>query len=90
MGSEAGVSIRGKKGKLLFEQDDRAQEREFVAPGHDEGARTRLHRHFLECVREGKQPLTSAMTGLTNNLILEAIYESSRTGREVRLDWSGI
>ncbi|MCC2683700.1 MAG: oxidoreductase [Paenibacillaceae bacterium] len=90
MGSEAGVSIRGKKGKLLFEQEDRAQEREFVAPEQDEGARTRLHRHFLECVREGKQPLTSAMTGLTNNLILEAIYESSRTGREVRLDWSGI
>jgi hypothetical protein len=27
------------------------------------------------------------MTGLTNNLILDAIYRSSKTGSEVTLDW---
>ncbi|MDB4867734.1 MAG: gfo/Idh/MocA family oxidoreductase, partial [Cohnella sp.] len=38
--------------------------------------------------REGKQPWTSAQTGLRSNLIIDAIYESSRTGGEVKLDWS--
>jgi predicted dehydrogenase len=91
MGSEGGASMRSKRGKLLFENDNRATEIELIQPADAPiGARERLHHHFIECVREGKQPLTSAMTGYTNNLILEAIYESSRTGHEVALDWSGI
>ncbi len=51
---------------------------------------TRLSRHFLDCIREGKQPITSALTGFTNNLVLDAIYESSRTGNEVKLIGTGI
>ncbi|CAG7610570.1 Inositol 2-dehydrogenase/D-chiro-inositol 3-dehydrogenase [Paenibacillus solanacearum] len=88
MGSEGGASVQGNKGKLLFEQFDRALEIELTPPAGDEGARIRLHRHFIECIREGKQPITPVMSGFTNNLILEAIYESSRTGREVTLDWT--
>lgn len=88
MGSEGGASYRGAKGKLLTEKFDQAIETELVRPEHDESERTRLSRHFLECIREGKQPLTSALTGLTNNLVLDAIYESSRTGSEVKLDWN--
>jgi hypothetical protein len=37
---------------------------------------------------EGKEPITSALSGFTNNLVLDAIYESSRTGHEVKLNWS--
>jgi predicted dehydrogenase len=47
-----------------------------------------MYKHFIECVREGKEPISNAYTGYTNNLVLEAIYESSRTGSEVKLDWS--
>jgi predicted dehydrogenase len=88
MGSEGGASIRGNQGKLLTETFDRATEVELVTPEKDEGGRIRASRHFIECIREGKEPTTSAMSGLTNNLILDAIYESSRTGHEVILDWS--
>jgi predicted dehydrogenase len=88
MGSEGGASIRGDQGKLLMEAFDRAAEIELKAPANDVGNRIRLNDHFLECIREGKQPLTSALSGFTNNLILDAIYESSRTGNEIKLDWN--
>ncbi|TDF91234.1 Gfo/Idh/MocA family protein [Paenibacillus piri] len=88
MGSDGGASIRGNQGKLLTESFDRATEVTLTPPANDEGGRIRVSRHFIECIREGKQPTTSAMAGFTNNLILDAIYESSRTGHEVILDWS--
>lgn len=88
MGSEGGASYRGPVGKLLTEKFDRPIETNIAKPEHDEGERARLSRHFLECIREGKQPISSALTGFTNNLILDAIYESSRTGNEVKLNWN--
>ncbi|MBE1441863.1 MULTISPECIES: Gfo/Idh/MocA family protein [unclassified Paenibacillus] len=88
MGTEGGASLRGGKGKLFAEIYDRTADVELIAPNQDEGSRIRLSRHFLECIREGKEPLTSGLSGLTNNLILEAIYESSRTGQVVNLDWN--
>jgi len=89
-GSEGGASIRGSQGKFLTESFDRAIEVELKTQDKDEGARVRMSRHFLDCVESGKQPISSAITGLTNNLIIDAIYESSRTGSEVRLDWDGL
>jgi predicted dehydrogenase len=88
MGSEGGASLRGDSGKLLMETFDRAGEISLNTPQNDEGGRIRLSRHFVECIREGKEPLTSALSGFTNNLVLEAIYESSRTGNEIKLDWN--
>jgi predicted dehydrogenase len=88
MGTEGGASYRGSQGKLLTEKFDRPAETELVKPDNDEGERQRLSRHFLACIREGKQPLTTAMSGFTNNLVLDAIYESSRTGHEVKLNWN--
>ncbi|HTG70685.1 MAG TPA: Gfo/Idh/MocA family oxidoreductase [Candidatus Udaeobacter sp.] len=88
MGSEGGASYRGAEGKLLTEKFDRPIETVLRKADNDEGERARLSRHFLECIREGKQPITSALTGLTNNLVLDGIYESSRTGSEVKLDWN--
>ena len=39
----------------------------------------------MECILEGKEPITNAMSGLVNNVILDAIYESSETGKAVDL-----
>lgn len=87
MGSEGGASYKGATGKLLTEKFDRPMETLLSKPETGENERTRLSRHFLECIRDGKQPITSALSGYTNNLILDAIYESSRTGNEVKLNW---
>ncbi|MCC3374850.1 Gfo/Idh/MocA family protein [Cohnella sp. REN36] len=88
MGSEGGAFLRGGDGKFLTERFDQTVDVPLATPEDDEGGRVRLSRHFLECIREGKTPWTSAETGLRSNLIIDAIYESSRTGGEVKLDWS--
>ena len=87
MGSEGGASIRGNKVKILKEIDNEAKDFELVVDTDDKAARIRLSQHFIDCIREGKKPISDVMSGYTNNLILEAIYESSRTGREVILNW---
>ncbi len=83
MGTEGGASLKGNDGKWLTEKFDEPLERAVSTPGNDEGGRVRLSRHFLDCIREGKEPITSVRSGLINNLIIDAIYESSKTGREV-------
>ncbi|QHT63842.1 Gfo/Idh/MocA family oxidoreductase [Paenibacillus lycopersici] len=88
MGTEGGASYRGATGKLLTEKFDKPMEIALSRPENDEHERLRLSRHFLDCIKTGKQPITSALTGFTNNLVLDAIYESSRTGNEVKLDWN--
>ncbi|MCL6633328.1 MAG: Gfo/Idh/MocA family oxidoreductase [Alicyclobacillus herbarius] len=88
MGSEGGASIVGQRAKFLTEKFNQPLQVELTPPQEDEGERARLSRHFVECVQTGREPISSAVTGLANNLILDAIYESSRSGREVLLDWS--
>ncbi|MCI3922295.1 Gfo/Idh/MocA family oxidoreductase [Paenibacillus sp. TRM 82003] len=87
MGTEGGAALYGNRGKFLTEKFDTAMETELTTPANDEGARRRMSLHFLECVRDGKEPIAPVMSGYTNNLILDAIYRSSRSGAEVSLDW---
>ncbi|WP_281887319.1 Gfo/Idh/MocA family protein [Paenibacillus sp. YYML68] len=88
MGTEGGASLKNGEGMLHAELFDRTTDVTLSKPVSDEGARLRMNRHFVECIREGREPLTSAMSGLANSLVLEAIYESSRTGSMIQLDWS--
>jgi predicted dehydrogenase len=41
--------------------------------------------HFVECIREDKQPLATAEQALDVMKILDGIYESSRTGASVQI-----
>ena len=41
--------------------------------------------HFATCVAENRQPHTPGEEGVQDHLIMEAIYESARTGRPVTL-----
>ena len=41
--------------------------------------------HFVRCIRKEEQPITSAEQGVLLMQILEAIYKSAQTGKEVRL-----
>ncbi|ANE47785.1 oxidoreductase [Paenibacillus swuensis] len=87
MGDGGGVSLTGETGKLLTEVFDQTVEVDLAKPESDEGQRIRMNRHFLECIQTGETPWTSAITGYRNNLIIDAIYESSRTGNEVKINW---
>jgi predicted dehydrogenase len=42
--------------------------------------------HFAQCVRDGKEPATPGEEGLRDQLLMEAIYQSAREGRPVRVD----
>jgi predicted dehydrogenase len=87
LGTEGGAYLKGAKGKFLAEKFDRIVETELSAPSANDDPRTRMVQHFLSCIENGTQPITSVMTGYTNNLILDAIYRSSQTGDEVKLNW---
>jgi predicted dehydrogenase len=87
MGTKGGVSIVGDKSTYVTHADNEVVETE-IAPADDADDRELMTRHFIGCIRDGKEPITSALSGYTNNRILDAIYESSRTGNEVKLSWS--
>ncbi len=41
--------------------------------------------YFLKCIKDGLQPSPGGMHGLVNMRVIDAAYESSRTGKVVRL-----
>jgi predicted dehydrogenase len=41
--------------------------------------------HFVQCIRKDKEPHTPGEEGLQDQRIIEAIYESARSGRTVKL-----
>jgi len=41
--------------------------------------------HFIECLRDGKRPLTSGEDGLLNTRLIIAAEESARKGVPVKL-----
>jgi predicted dehydrogenase len=41
--------------------------------------------HMADCVRTGRTPYTPGEEGVQDQMLMEAIYESARTGRPVRL-----
>lgn len=89
MGDKAGACFKtGQNGTFYTEQFDRPVDVDVQPNRNAPDERSLLSAHFVECVRDGKQPISDAMSGLTNNLIIEGIYESSRTGHEVALDFS--
>jgi glucose-fructose oxidoreductase len=45
--------------------------------------------YFAECVRRGQQPEPDGREGLIDVQIIEAIYESGRSGKTIRLNVSG-
>lgn len=42
-------------------------------------------RHFIDCVKEGKQPIASVDDGLQIQKILNGIYTSAKAGKEIQL-----
>ncbi|HEY8745173.1 MAG TPA: Gfo/Idh/MocA family oxidoreductase [Chloroflexota bacterium] len=45
----------------------------------------RAIRHFIDCIQEGKQPLSDGKQAVVTLQILDAIYESSKIGQMVEI-----
>ena len=41
--------------------------------------------HFIECIRKNKTPIPGAMEGLINMKVVDAAYQSSKTGKVVKI-----
>jgi predicted dehydrogenase len=88
LGSEAGASLRGNEAVLYAERNGELTDTKLELPDGAGNSRIAMYNHFMDCLSQGTEPISNVMTGYTNNLILDAIYLSSHTGHEVRLDWN--
>ena len=72
-----GVKIFGEEDGVVFDFEPKLGE---MGNGHD-----RALRHFAEIILDGREPDYVPQQGLDMIKILDGIYESARTGKEVRL-----
>ena len=95
MGSQGGLSLYSDRIKLTGQQFDTAFDIDVspptpgtATPGTAQATDCRglLSRHFVDCINENRQPVSDAISGYVNNVILDAIYESAQTGKLVELD----
>jgi predicted dehydrogenase len=88
MGTEGGaVIINNTSATLCGEMFEQPSNIEITAPEHAENSRISLSRHFIDCIRKQETPLIDAFSGLVNNMIIDAIYESAHTGKSIELQW---
>ena len=89
-GREHGLDLLGTNGGLalyparLFRQGASGYETIHLANFKVPLPEDRIH-HFVNCVLDGKKPMVSAEESLKVQQILDAIYASASTGKEVRL-----
>lgn len=96
---QVSITIYGTRGGALLNMDDfRKQEQSLTLFGEVDGsfvetspvdiilpepAEASVQEHFINSIRSGRQPENSAERGLAVMRVLDAIYESSKTGRDV-------
>ena len=91
MGTEGGAVITNNSSATLCgELFDRPSNVVITTPEHAENSRIGLSQHFIDCIRKQETPLTDALSGLVNNMIIDAIYESASTGKSVELQWDSL
>lgn len=83
MGDKGGVSVRNAAGKWMIERFDSPVDVALPPPAQRIDERTAIASHFLDCIRQDATPLVTGWSGYVNSAILEALYRSSETGREV-------
>ena len=88
MGTEGGVVISNNNSATLCgEFFGQPCTLDIATPEDAEDARIGLSRHFVECIHTQESPISDAFSGLLNNLVIDALYESARTGKSIELQW---
>lgn len=77
LGTEGGAETNPLK---IYKEETRTE----VIPALPEVKET-IQSHFIDCIREGRAPEVSGEKGLVVMKVIDAIYKSARTGREVRI-----
>lgn len=88
-GSEGGVKFNtGSAESLTLTGMKFGQSFTFESKVSGKPARDLMLRHFIDCAKAGKPTIAPVYSGMLNNLILDAIYESAKTGKSVEIDWN--
>ncbi|MBP1996562.1 Gfo/Idh/MocA family protein [Paenibacillus eucommiae] len=77
------LTVVNNNGELMFKDDNGPEQRTTFA---DNDMWVRLNSHFIECVRDGKEPLISLEDGLRTIAVSEAAYRSLKEGVEVKIE----
>ncbi|BBI32840.1 Gfo/Idh/MocA family protein [Cohnella abietis] len=86
MGNQGGVSIRDSGSHWMTECFDDSVDIPVAGAEERGDERLNLAEHFLHCVRTGSTPITDGRSGFVNQTIIDALYLSSKTGKEVQLE----
>lgn len=83
-GTKAGLSYKQGEAKIFTEVEGTLVDLLPKLPKDGNGHKEHLH-HFIDCIQGRANPLNSPEDGVDMIKILSAIYESARTGSEVKL-----
>lgn len=78
---EPGLSRKGLR--MRVSQGGRMEPKELPQVDHFAA----MMDHLAECAAIGKTPLTDGVDGINDLRVIEAVYESVRTGRPVKIGW---
>ena len=84
-GTEGGAVLKPWENLRLFTDDAADGKSDSVITRYTPGPASAVS-HFVECVRENRQPLVAGERGVDVLRVLDAIRRSSASGREVRLN----
>ncbi len=84
MGTKGGIQFAGNDLKIVTEDNGFISD---IVPQFKPGdVRAKQHAHLIECIRDPKKPLrTDHAHGIVLQSMLDAIYESAKTGKQVNL-----
>ncbi len=87
LGTEGGATVAPGGSELELTGMKFGQSFSCNANVPDVDMREQMIRHFLDCVKKGEQTIAPVYSGMVNNTILDAIYESAKTGKSVDINW---
>lgn len=85
MGTEGGASLNFGEGGFKIHKEMYGAQVDIVPRVQAGSGHKDEMVHFVDCIREDKDPMATGEQGLEIMRILDALYESSATGREVVL-----
>ncbi len=88
MGTEGGAAMTMGAKNIKLTGMKFGQSFSIDSPVPEVEARKNMLQHFVECVKTGEQTIAPVASGMVNNVVLDSIYESSKTGKSVDIDWA--
>lgn len=88
MGSEGGAKLDPGSGNFTLSTQKMGECFETEVSPNGPGAREAMANHFITCIQNNEQTISPVYSGMVNNIVLDSIYESAKTGKSVDIDWS--